>query len=191
MTVLQALHPRLSIDDEGYWLVSYDNETTYTRVLDAAGHPVSALGTKGDPGTSGSAGDSFFKDINETDDAIVLTLVTGKVISIPKAKAFAIHFEQTKNISLGTDGKLTLPYTVTGADADTFIEVYGIGNLKAKTGTNCLYIETTGELDADSKVLVLLCNKEKTITTVLTFVKETSRPQGGTESYGTETKEWD
>lgn len=183
--------PRLSIDEEGYWLVSYDNGTTYTPVLDAAGHPVSALGTKGDPGTSGSAGDSYFKDVNETNDAVILTLATGKVISIPKAKAFAIHFEQIKNIPLGTDGKLTLPYTITGADADTFVEVYGIGNLQVKTDTSCLYIEATGELNADSKVLVLLCNKEKTITTVLTFVKATSRPQGGAENYGTETKEWD
>lgn len=186
-----GITPRLSIDNEGYWLVSYDNGTTYTRVLDATGHPVSALGMKGEPGASGSTGDSYFKDVNETDDAVILTLITGKVISIPKAKAFAIHFEQTKNIPLDTNSKLTLPYTITGADADTFVEAYGMGNLQVKTGTNCLYIEATGELDAGSKVLVLLCNKEKTITTVLTFVKDDFRPQGGTENYETETKEWD
>lgn len=189
--------PRLSIDSEGYWLVSYDNGTTYIRVLDSEGLPVSALGTKGDPGapgtpgTPGVAGDSFFTDVRETEDAVILTLATGEVITIPKTKAFAIHFEQTKNIPLGADGKLTLSYTITGADADTFVEVYGIGNLRAKAGDNCLYIEATGELDADSKVLVLLCNKGKTITTVLTFVKKASESQGSAEDYETEEKEWD
>lgn len=201
--------PLLSIDDKGYWTVSYDNGKTYSNVLNEDGKPVSALGQKGDKGdkgedgtdgtngSNGSSGDSFFKNVEQTDDEVILTLANGTVISIPKVKEFAISISKTQNISLGSEG-VTLTYTITGADNDTFVEAYGVGNVEATVTATSLSageIEVTlaegKELTVSSKVFVMLCNKDKTITTVLTFSKGQASTNGNTENYNKQSGQWD
>ena len=201
--------PLLSIDDKGYWIVSYDNGKTYSNVLNEDGNPVSALGQKGDKGdkgedgadgtngSNGTSGDSFFKNVGQTDDEVILTLANGTVISIPKVKDFAISISQTQNISLGSEG-VTLTYTITGADNDTFVEAYGVGNVEAivtATSISAGEIRVTlvegKELTASSKVFVMLCNKDKTITTVLTFTKSQASSGSSAESYDKKEGEWD
>lgn len=39
--------PLLKIDNEGYWMVSYDDGVSYTYVLDSNGHKVYAIGPQG------------------------------------------------------------------------------------------------------------------------------------------------
>lgn len=201
--------PLLSIDDKGYWIVSYDNGKTYSNVLDEDGKPVSALGQKGDKGdkgedgadgtngSNGTSGDSFFKNVEQTDDEVILTLANGTVISIPKVKEFAISISKTQNISLGSEG-VTLTYTITGADNDTFVEAYGVGNVEAivtATSLSAGEIRVTlvdgKELTASSKVFVMLCNKDKTITTVLTFTKSQASSGSSAEGYDKKKGEWD
>lgn len=202
-TGVAGITPKLRIDAEGYWEASYDNGKTYTHVLNTSGEPISALGTKGDKGdtgdtgNAGSAGDSFFKNVTENEDAVILTLADGKVISIPKVKPFGIAFSQIKNILIGSE-ELSLSYSITGADADTFVEVYAVGGLtvthvSASQSAGTIKVKATDGFSAEnSKIIVLLCNKERTITTVLTFVTEKDeQPQGGAENYETETKDWD
>ncbi|MBO5252082.1 MAG: hypothetical protein J6B31_08865 [Bacteroidaceae bacterium] len=201
--------PLLSIDDKGYWIVSYDNGKTYSNVLNEDGNPVSALGQKGDKGdkgedgadgtngSNGTSGDSFFKNVEQTDDEVILTLANGTVISIPKVKEFAISISKTQNISLGSEG-VTLTYTITGADNDTFVEAYGVGNVEAivtATSISAGEIRVTlvegKELTASSKVFVMLCNKDKTITTVLTFTKSQASSGSSAESYDKKDGSWD
>jgi len=201
--------PLLSIDDKGYWIVSYDNGKTYSNVLNEDGNPVSALGPKGDKGdkgedgidgtngSNGTSGDSFFKNVEQTADEVILTLANGTVISIPKVKEFAISISKTQNISLGSEG-VTLTYTITGADDDTFVEAYGVGNVEAivtATSLSAGEIRVTlvdgKELTASSKVFVMLCNKDKTITTVLTFTKSQSSSGSSAEGYDKKDGSWD
>lgn len=201
--------PLLGIDDKGYWTVSYDNGKTYSNVLNENGKPVNALGQKGDKGdkgedgtdgtngSNGSSGDSFFKNVAQTDDEVILTLANGTVISIPKVKEFAISISQTQNISLGSEG-VTLTYTITGADNDTFVEAYGVGNVEAivtATSISAGEIRVTlvegKELTASSKVFVMLCNKDKTITTVLTFTKSQTSSGSSAEGYDKKEGSWD
>jgi len=201
--------PLLSIDDKGYWIVSYDNGKTYSNVLNEDGNPVSALGPKGDKGdkgedgidgtngSNGTSGDSFFKNVEQTADEVILTLANGTVISIPKVKEFAISISKTQNISLGSEG-VTLTYTITGADNDTFVEAYGVGNVEAivtATSLSAGSIKVTlvegKELTASSKVFVMLCNKDKTITTVLTFTKSQSSSGSSAEGYDKKDGSWD
>ena len=123
----------------------------------------------------------------------MLTLTSGKVISIPKIKPFAIVFSQnTQNIEIGNE-ELTLSYTITGADKFTFVEVYALNGLTAvhDSEKKKIKISTTVDFTTGGKVIVLLCNKERTITTVLTFIKETPHVNGGTEKYETENGTWD
>lgn len=199
-----GITPQLQIDSKGYWTVSYDNGKTFSQVLNADGDPVSALGEKGDKGDTGSAGstggtgsagDSFFKSVVENEDAIVLTLTDGKVISIPKVKPFAIVFSQnTQNIAIGNE-ELTLSYTITGADESTFVEVYALNGLTAvhnpiSLSEGVIKVKATEEVATGSKVIVLLCNKERTITTVLTFIWKVPEVDSTLENYGKEEGTW-
>lgn len=47
--------PIIKIDSEGYWIVSYDDEVTFTRILDDASNPIPAIaiGSDGLPGEDG------------------------------------------------------------------------------------------------------------------------------------------
>lgn len=201
--------PLLSIDDKGYWIVSYDNGKTYSNVLNEDGNLVSALGQKGDKGdkgedgtdgtneSNGTSGDSFFKNVEQTDDEVILTLANGTVISIPKVKEFAISISKTQDISLGSEG-VTLTYTITGADNDTFVEAYGVGNVEATVTATSLSageIKVTlvegKELTASSKVFVMLYNRDKTITKVLTFSKEQTPTNDNTENHNKQPGQWD
>ncbi|CVI66104.1 hypothetical protein BN3659_00409 [Alistipes sp. CHKCI003] len=65
--------PVLAIDDEGYWTV--DGER-----VESNGAPVKAQG------------DSFFSDVDETEDAVILTLADGSAITIAKYKESSLLF---------------------------------------------------------------------------------------------------
>lgn len=201
---ITGITPRVKIDGEGYWIVSYDNGISYSRILDTDNKPVNAVGIPGDKGDkgdagsqgpSGSSGDSFFKSVVENEDGVILTLTNSTVITIPKVKVLAITFLQTKNIPIGKDG-VQLQYTITGADSDTFVEIYAKGSLEAMQTTTSLsegfiVVKPTGAITKESKVIVLLCNKEKTITTILTFESGASNVESGSENYSKEDGTWD
>ena len=203
VTGASGITPLLSIDDEGYWTVSYDGGNTYTQITDTQGNPVQAVGkdgadgedgTDGTPGTPGSDGDSFFQSVTQDSEKVILVLTDGTVIHLPKAKAFGISFVQTENIPLDEDG-VTLPYTITGADADTQVRAFvSKGNLEVTLSEGSIFVKPQSDASVDgSEVIVLLFNKEKTITTLLTF---TDAPQdinadGSTEDYEVEEGTWD
>lgn len=50
--------PIIKIDTDGYWIVSYDGEVTFTRILDASSNPIPAVvsGIDGLPGMAGTDG---------------------------------------------------------------------------------------------------------------------------------------
>lgn len=201
---IAGITPCIKIDEKGYWIVSYDNGISYSRILDADNKPVSAIGIQGDKGDkgdtgsqgpSGASGDSFFKSVVENEDAVILTLTNNTVITIPKVKVFGILFQQTKKIPIGK-AEVQLQYTITGADSDTFVEIYAKGNLEAvqtnsSISQGVIVVKATGTITKESKVVVLLCNKEKTITTILTFEAETFTMGSGSENYSKEDGIWD
>lgn len=59
----ESVKPVMSVDDEGYWTISYDGGKTSERILDAAGDPVSAV-------TEGSSIGSLFKSVNYDDNNV-------------------------------------------------------------------------------------------------------------------------
>lgn len=69
-----AITPLLKVDSDGYWIISYDEGHTYSRLLDEYGKAVKA---------SGMDGDSFFESIETTEDELRLTLKDGTEIVIP------------------------------------------------------------------------------------------------------------
>lgn len=202
VTGTAGITPILGIDKDGYWTVSYDGGTTYTQLTDTEGRPVQAVGKDGKPGESGNpgtAGDSFFQSITQDNEKVILVLSDGTIIQIPKKQPFAIIFKQTENILLGTD-VVELTYTLTGADADTQIRAFvSKGDLtvtvkSASFSKGTISVQRKEGASAEgSEIIVLLFNKEKTITTLLTFADAPDRTDtnGNTEGYNVEEGVWD
>lgn len=69
-----AITPLLKVDSDKYWIISYDNGYTYSKVLDEHGNAVEA---------SGKDGDSFFESVEATDDELIIVLKDGTEIVIP------------------------------------------------------------------------------------------------------------
>ena len=88
-----------------------------------------------------------------------------------------------------------MPYTLTGADADTQVRAFvSKGELEVTVTSDAVIVKPkAGASAVDAEVIVLLFNKEKTITTLLTFtdVPEGSDTTGDTEDYEVEEGVWD
>ena len=68
-----GITPIIKVSIEGYWLISYDCGITFNELLDEKGHPIKAIGTKGD---------SFFSDVKVEGNELVLILVDGTVLRV-------------------------------------------------------------------------------------------------------------
>ena len=86
--------PLLKIED-GYWFVSYDGGSNWTKLYKAVGEngadgATGAPGQDGADGKDGADGDSFFQGVDTTssEDYIILTLADGTQIKLPTWKAF-------------------------------------------------------------------------------------------------------
>ena len=86
--------PRLSVDEEGYWEVSYDGGTTWERIKDAAGDPVKAITDDGS-----SIQDSFFSAVTQDDDNVYFTLRDGSVITVAKRTDFYLILRKAPDVA--------------------------------------------------------------------------------------------
>lgn len=71
---LDAITPLLKVDSDGYWIISYDNGYTYSKVLDEQNRPIKA---------SSNDGDSFFESVEVIGDELIIVLKDGTEIIIP------------------------------------------------------------------------------------------------------------
>lgn len=171
-----GITPQLRIDAEGYWTVSYDNGNSFVYVLDTNGGKVSALGEKGEPGEGGNTS-SYIKTTFQYDNYVVFVLYNGTEIKMPIYKGFGITLS-AKELQFKDDGgTVTVSYSVAGSDNYTFVETIDKGNVRSKVNAasvsqGTIQINKTGELDQETKVLVLLCNRDQTITTVINIAAE-------------------
>ena len=92
--------PRLSVDEEGYWEVSYDGGTTWERITDAAGDPVKAITDDGS-----SIQDSFFSAVTQDDDNVYFTLRDGSVITVAKRTDFYLILKLVPETVIFTNGQ--------------------------------------------------------------------------------------
>lgn len=110
---VSGVTPQLMIEDD-YWYISYDGKNW--EKLDK------------------SRGDSMFESVVENDDAVVLTLADGSVITLPKQKKFSIKLGCDSVIDQGAtlNGEMShtfeIPFTVEGATGD-FQILYNVHEL--------------------------------------------------------------
>ncbi len=104
-----GITPELKIED-GYWYVSVDNGTTWTKLGKATGED----GADGANGRPGSSGDSIFmrNGVSVKDDYIEFTLADGKTkFQVPRSSNQVISFDSTTDVfklESGTPGTIDL-----------------------------------------------------------------------------------
>jgi len=156
-----AVTPQLKISD-GYWYISYDGGKTWNQ-----------LGV-----ASGEDGDNFFDSVVETDEAVIMTLSNGTVISIPKMKKIDILFD-------GIDGSVgilpgeqrVIPYEVVNGNEKCLVKVFGQNGWQAKIDaespvSGSILVTAPHEI-TDDEIIVLVYDGEST-----TIMKSISFEEG-------------
>lgn len=154
-----GITPQLKIEED-YWYVSTDNGATWTKLAKATGE-------------DGKDGDSFFRSVEEGDNEVLLTLVDGTVISIPKLPELSLDIDRSAGIICTPGQVCEVPYRLRGTIGESLIETLCEGGLRAS-------VEQTGEAEGiirinipasgpEGKVLVFVCNGGRTVFKALTF----------------------
>lgn len=157
-----GITPQLKIEN-GYWFVSTDNGATWKKLSKATG----------ENGRNGQDGDSFFSSVEENDGEVVLTLVDGTVIRIPKLPELALDIDRSADIICTPGQVCEVPYRLRGTIGESLVETLCEGGLRAS-------VEQTGEAEGiirvsipasgpEGKVLVFVCNGGRSIFRALTF----------------------
>lgn len=89
--------PKFSVNAAGNWTVSYDGGKNWTEVLDENGKTVKAV-------AEGGESDSYFANVEYTDEALVLTLKNGMSYTAPVVGGFLFK------ISGAPEGDVTFKY---------------------------------------------------------------------------------
>lgn len=171
---IDGITPVVSIDGEGFWIVSYDSGNTFVRIRDYYGRDISAM-----PYIEGGSYGYLFSGFKENDETVEIILVNGEVLEFEKFRELAIHFPQTENVLL-RDDITVLGFSLEGLDVTSHLETVDVGNIASHIE---MVTETTGYLNVlptgnwlyGSKVIVLLTNSRHTVTTVITLVREDDR----------------
>ncbi|MBO5225330.1 MAG: hypothetical protein J6B46_02805, partial [Parabacteroides sp.] len=197
--------PLLKVDGDGYWMVSYDNGSSYTYVLDSYGHKVYAVGPQGPAGSDGEdgedgedgndgdkgdIGDSQFTDVkvDEENGTVTITLADGTEIVIP-ITGVGVTYTTTKNenvdakaIEIEAGGSVTLKYEVSKMSNAT-VEVLSEKGVSVSVDESKQEITITEDNDtktpiSEAKVVLLYYNDEQTLTSVLKFKEAWSEDAG-------------
>ena len=159
--------PLLKVND-GYWMVSYDNGTTYANVKDVNGTPVKA------EGNDGEAGDSKFTSINKSGDKVVIVF-DGKTYEIPLAASVTYSGTGIDGdvVTLAPKTSVTLNYELSEM-LNASVEVVKAPDFVAvEAGNGKLTIKAKSAFTEPGKIVLLYYNANKTITSVLTVKVET------------------
>lgn len=80
---VSGVAPKLSVDAEGYWTVSYDDGKTYTRIVDADGEEVKAM-----------QGSSLFEELTYDDDFVTIKMADGTQLQLPRVGGFGVTIQE-------------------------------------------------------------------------------------------------
>lgn len=155
--------PQLKIEEDGYWYISYDNGSNWTKLGKATG-------------TDGTSGDAFFKNVTEDDDYVYLEMQAGNIISVPKHKKLSITFNETEDIRVLANQTYPIQYTIMGATDKTVVKALAQDGFRAvvKSSGNAsgvIEVSTPGTI-LSSEVLVFVSDgEERTIMRSINFVE--------------------
>ena len=136
-----GIFPQFKIEG-GRWFISVDNGKTWSD-------------------TGQATGDSFFKDIEITDTAVVFTLANGAEFIIERAATLSIEFEVDDLVVMDVNSTRSVRYTIESESDDIDVEVISSSDIKAKVTrsgllTGTVDITTGQTIDEYSKVVVFV-----------------------------------
>lgn len=115
-TGASGITPELRIKD-GFWEISYDRGTTWTRLEKATGED----------------GKSFFKDAKVTDEGLSLTLSDGTLLTFPQYRCPVVSFDVADDRTGATTGiEVNINYQIRGQMPGTSITATSDGNYSVK-----------------------------------------------------------
>lgn len=167
--------PQLKIEN-GRWLLSLDNGTSWTDIGQATGQD----GQDGEDGKDGKDGDSMFSSVTNGENEVTFVLANGTSFSIPKDHPFDITFDTTEAIRFSLGSSYRIGYTLTGADASTQVEAIAQDGLKATVETTdettgAVVVKTPLTIVERSTVIVLLSDgRGKMLMKALNFIYDGS-----------------
>lgn len=180
--------PQFKIEN-GMWYVSYDNGSTWTEAGQATGDKgetgeTGLQGPEGPAGTDGVDGDSMFKDVdNSSADYLILTLIDGTEVKLPKYKELGITFYDESKVQIKDDEPIIfkpgVTHTITYA-------AEGTGTLKVSALTTNGWIvvisrtdDRTGSIEItapsswiDSEVVILVSDGTNTIMKTVCVIRK-------------------
>lgn len=149
-----GITPKLQINSNGYWEVSYDNGKTWVEV---------------GPATGGTA-ECPIEKVEIKDKYVFFTLSTGEEFKVPLFNGITITFDET-TIGMEADSKVDLTYKLTGSD-DVKVSAIGEGvRTSVNQATKTLTITTDANFEG-GKVLVHATDGNNVATVELTITKE-------------------
>ena len=116
---------------DGYWYASYDNGSTWQELGKATGAD-GKDGHDGINGADGRDGDSFFQDVTQDDSKVHFILADGTVITLPKAVALDIVFNETDLVLMPPCNTRRIAFWVTSPIEPVVVEVTSSADIKAK-----------------------------------------------------------
>ena len=164
-----GITPQLKIED-GYWYISYDNGASWAQLGKATGED-------GKDGEDGADGDSFFRSVDDSNEAyVVFTLSDGTVITVPRQLSLSITFNEGDLVVMSPNATREIHYTVESILTEVEVEVVSSSDIQAKVVaddgsplTGVIEIKTSATIDEYSKVIVFVSNGEKLIMRTITF----------------------
>lgn len=156
-----AVTPQMKISD-GYWYLSYDEGKTWNQ-----------LGV-----ASGEDGDNFFDSVVETDEAVIMTLSDGTVISIPKKKKIDIIFDGIDgSVGILPGEQCVIPYEVVNGDENCLVKAFCQNGwqvkIDAESPVSGAILVTAPQEITDDEIIVLVYDGEST-----TIMKSISFEEG-------------
>lgn len=158
-----AVTPKFQIKD-GYWFISYDGGKNWNKLGEATGE-------------DGTDGDSFFTSVVETDDAVIMTLADGTVISLPKKKKIDILFDGVDgSVGVLPGEKRIIKYNVINGTEDCIVKAFGQNGWVVKVQADSpakgsLIVSAPEELTDDEIIILVYDGDVTTIMKTLSFEK--------------------
>ena len=156
-----GITPKVTIGDDGFWYLSVDNGATWTKLVKATGED----------------GDSFFRSVEDTSSAVILTLADGTVISLPKYQPVNIIFSGYDPNSSVFD-YVQIHYEISGSSNSYEIDAISTNPFwhasvrQSSPTSGVITIEKESFADPDVKVMVFVTAESGESTTrILNFTE--------------------
>ena len=177
-----------------YWTQKVGDQTTW--LLDEGGNKIKAKGEDGEDGVTPqlrinnnkwelsvdngvtwsvlgeASGDSFFKNVINKEDILILELADGTVVTLPKGASFSVVLDRDKIENASHNTTYNIGYVVIGGESVIDVNVVANGwNVTVSRGQNSGNISiTTPEIVIDSQFFVIFSDGKSVVTRVITII---------------------